>query len=68
MTWTKSGTGGEVTFSQGKNVIATVPVEIAQGPSGYETPATISDANVLTGIALPKTSFLFTKGSAVTGK
>ena len=68
MTWTESGTGADVTFSQGKNVIATVPAELAQGPSGYENPAIISDANVLTGIALPKTSFLFTKGSVVTGK
>jgi hypothetical protein len=68
MTWAEGDAGGEVTFSQGKNVIATIPAEITQGSSGYKSPAIISDANVLTGIALPKTSFLFTKSSAVTGK
>ena len=68
MTWTESGTGGEVTFSQGKNVIATVPAEIAQGPSGYRSPAIIIDSNVLTAVALPHTSLSFTSGSAVTGK
>lgn len=68
MTWTESGTGAEVTFSQGKNVIATVPAEVAQGPSGYRSPATITDSNLLIGIDLPKASFLFTNGSAITGK
>ena len=68
MTWTGTGTGAEVTFSQGKEVIATVPAEVAQGPSGYRSPAVIADSNVLTGVALPKTSFSFTSGNAVTDK
>ena len=68
LTWTESGTGADVTFSQGKNVIATVPAELAQGPIGYRSPAVITKSNVLTGIDLPKASFLFTNGSAVVGK
>jgi hypothetical protein len=68
MTWTESGTGADVTFSPGNNVIGTVPAELAQGPTGYSSPAIITESNVLTGIDLPKTSFLFTHGSAVAGK
>ena len=68
MTWTESGTGADVTFLQGKNVIATVPAELAQGPTGYKSPAIITKANLLIGIDLPKTSFLFTHGSPATGK
>lgn len=68
MTWAESGTDAEVTFSQGKNVITTVPAAVAQGRSRYENPAIVTDADVLTGIELPKTSFLFTGGSTVTGK
>ena len=68
VTWTESGTGADVTFSQGKNVIGTVPAELAHGPTGYRSPAIITESDVLTGIDLPKTSFLFTHGSAVTGK
>jgi hypothetical protein len=67
MTWTESGTGAEVTFSQGKNVIGTVPAKLAHGPTGYRSPAIITKADVLTGIDLPTTSLLFTNG-AVTGK
>ena len=68
LTWTESGAGADVTFSQGKNVIATVPAELAQDPTRYKSPAIITEANFLIGIDLPTTSFLFTHGSAVTGK
>jgi hypothetical protein len=68
MTWTESGKVAEVTFAQGKNVIATVPAEVAQGPSGYRSPAVIIDSNVLTAVALPHTSLSFTSGNAATGK
>ena len=68
MTWNGTGTGAEVTFSQGKNVIATVPAEIAQGPTGYRRPAIESNSDRLTAIALPATTLSFSSGSAVTGK
>ena len=68
MTWTETGTSAEVTFSQGKKVIATVPAQVTQVRSGYDGPAIETDSNALTGIALPKTSFKFTNGDgAVTG-
>jgi hypothetical protein len=67
MTWTENGTSAEVTFSQGKKLIATVPAQIAQARSGYSGPAIETDSSTLTGIALPKQSFTFTTGNTITG-
>jgi len=68
MTWTGTGTNAEVTFSQGKKVIAAVPAQVTQVHSGYDGPAIETDSNILTGIALPKTSLTFPRGdSGITG-
>lgn len=69
MTWTGTGTNTEVTFSQGKNVIATAPAQITHVRSGYDGPVLHTDtvANTLTAVALPKTSFSFSSDNAVTG-
>jgi hypothetical protein len=67
MSWTETGTSAEVTFSQGKKVIATLPAQIAQVRSGYSEPAIETDSSTLTGIALPKQSFTFTTGNTITG-
>ncbi len=66
LTWTESGSNGEVTFSQGKKVIATVPAQITEQPSGYERPALNIDSlsNSLTGVQLPKVSLSFTNAAA----
>jgi hypothetical protein len=70
ITWTESGSNAEVTFSQGKKVIATVPAQITQEHSGYNSPALHTDtvSNTLTGVALPKVSFYFVNGAAVPAK
>jgi hypothetical protein len=39
MTWAESGSTAEVTFSQGKKVIITVPAQITKERSGYASPA-----------------------------
>lgn len=67
MSWTETGTSAEVTFSQGKKVIATVPAQVTQVSSGYSGPAIETDSSSLTRIALPKTSFTFTTGNTITG-
>ncbi len=55
MTWTESGSNAEVTFSQGKNVIATVPAQATQERSGFRSPALRinSVSNTLVGVDLP---------------
>lgn len=67
MTWTESGTNAEVTFSQGKKVVATVPAQVTQERSGYESPALHTDnrSNTLTGVELPNESLSFTGDNAV---
>ena len=69
MTWTESGSNAEVTFSQGKNVIATVPAQITQARSGYDGPALHTDSvsGALTGVELPKLSSSFNSGNGVSG-
>jgi hypothetical protein len=66
-TWTESGSNEEVTFSQGKKVIATVPAQITEQSSGYERPALDIDSvsNTLTGVQLPRVSLSFTSETAV---
>lgn len=68
MTWTEAGTSAEVTFSQGKKPIATVPAQVSQVRSGYDGPVLHTDtvANTLTAVALPKT-FSFSNDNALTG-
>ena len=67
MTWTESGSNAEVTFSQGKKVIATVPAQVSQASSGYDGPALHTDSvsGALTGVELPKLSFSFSSGNGV---
>ena len=67
MTWTESGSNAEVTFSQGKKVIATVPAQVTQERSGYDGPALRinSDSGTLMGVSLPKVSLTFTSKNAV---
>ena len=65
MTWTESGSSAEVTFSQGKKVISTVPAQATHERSGYRSPALrISASNTLAGVDLPDISFSFTSESA----
>ena len=70
MTWTESGSNAEVTFSQRNKVIATVPAQVTQIRSGYDSPALHTDgtSNTLTGVELPKVSFSFTNDNAVPAK
>jgi hypothetical protein len=70
MTWTESGSNAEVTFSQGKKVIATVPAQVAQEHSGYKGPALLTDnlSNTLTGVVLPNVSLSFGSGDAASAK
>lgn len=65
MTWTDSGSNAEVTFSQGKKVIATVPAQVTQARSGYDGPALHIDSvsGALTRVELPKLSFSFSSGN-----
>ena len=67
MTWTQSGSNAEVTFSQGKRVIVTVPAQATQERSGYDGPAvrTNSESNTLIGVDLPKVSISFGSENAV---
>ena len=66
MTWTESGSNAEVTFSQGKNVIATVPAHLTQVRSGFSSPAIRTDSNTnrLIGVDLPKVSLSFSGENA----
>ena len=66
MTWTESGSNAEVTFSQGKKVIATVPAHTTQERSGYSSPVvrTNSVSNALMGVDLPEVSLSFTSENA----
>jgi hypothetical protein len=58
MTWTQSGSNVDVTFSQAKRVIATVPAQATQERSGYHSPALRieSVSNTLIGVDFPKVS------------
>ena len=66
MTWTESGSNAEVTFSQGKKVIATVPAQATHERSGFRSPAvrTNSVSNTLEGVDLPEVSLSFTSENA----
>jgi hypothetical protein len=70
MTWTESGSNAEVTFSQGKKVIATLPAQVAVEHSGYNGPALLTDniSNTLTGVALPNVSLSFASRDAAPAK
>ena len=66
-----SGTGSnaEVTFAQGRKVIATVPALVDQVRSGYSNTVVETDrrTNTLTKIALPKQSFSFGSNPDISG-
>lgn len=66
MTWTESGSNAEVTFSQGKNVIATVPAHVTQARSGFHSPAIHSNSSTstLVEVELPEVSLSFTSENA----
>ena len=65
MTWTESGSGAEVTFSQGKKVIVTLPAQATQERSEYDSPALLTDkaSNTLTGVELPTVLLSFSSES-----
>jgi hypothetical protein len=67
MTWTQTGSNAEVTISQDKRVIATLPARVAQVRSGYRSPVLHTDSvsNTLTGVDLPKVSISFGSENAV---
>ena len=66
MTWTESGSNAGVTFSQGKNVIATVPAHVTQARSGFHSPAIHSNSSTstLVEVELPEVSLSFTSENA----
>ena len=66
MSWTESGSNAEVTFSRGKNVIATVPAHVTQVCSGFRSPAihTDSSTSTLIGVELPEVTLSFTSENA----
>jgi hypothetical protein len=66
MTWTESGSNAAVTFSQGKNVIATVPAHVIQARSGFHSPAIRTDrsTSTLVEVELPEVSLSFTSENA----
>jgi hypothetical protein len=66
MTWTESGSNAEVTFSQGKKVIATVPAQVTQVRSGFHSPAIHTDrsTSTLIGVELPEVTLSFTSENA----
>ena len=67
MAWTQSGSNTEVTFSQGKKVIVTVPAQATQEHSGYRSPALRIDgvSKTLVAVDLPEVSLSFTTENAV---
>jgi hypothetical protein len=65
LTWTESGSNVEVSFSQGKKVIATGPARATQERSGYHNPALrIDGSNTLIAVDLPEVSLSFTSENA----
>jgi hypothetical protein len=66
MIWTGSGSNAEVTFSQGENVIATVPAHVTQVRSGFNSPAIHIDSSTstLVEVELPEVSLSFTSENA----
>ena len=65
MTWTESGSNAEVTFSQGKKVIATVPAQATQERSGFRSPAIRTDgSSTFIGVDLPEVSLSFKSENA----
>ncbi len=66
ITWTQSDSNAEVTFSQGKKVIATVPAHVTQERGGFNSPAIHTDSNTgtLVGVELPEVSLSFTSENA----
>lgn len=66
MTWQGTGPNVEVTFSQGKKTLVTVPAQVVQERSGYNSPVVRfnNQTDTLLGVALPKLSFSFTSDGA----
>ena len=69
ITWSGTASNTEVTFTQGRKTIATVPAQISQVPSGYASTVVETDTrtNTLTKIALPKQSFSFASSADISG-
>lgn len=67
--WSGTASNTEVTFAQGRKIIATVPAHISQVPSGYANTVVETDSRTktLTKIALPKQSFSFASSADVSG-
>jgi hypothetical protein len=67
--WTGTGSDVQVTFAQGKRVVASVPARLSEARSGYAETVIETDTrdNTLTKIALPKQSFSFTSNTEMSG-
>jgi hypothetical protein len=67
--WSGTASNAEVTFAQGRKVIATVPAQISEVPSGYANTVVETDTRTktLTKIALPKQSFSFASSAEISG-
>jgi len=67
--WSGTGSNAEVTFAQGRKIIATVPAQVDQVRSGYSNTVVETDrrTNTLTKIALPKQSFSFGSNPDISG-
>ena len=70
MTWTENGSDAEVTFAQGRRVIATVPAQITEKNKVYDSPALFTDSasNTLTGVQFSKVLLSFTGRDALPAK
>jgi len=67
VTWAGNSSDAEVTFAQGKRVIATVPAHVIEVRSGYAETVIETDTrtNTLTKIAVPKRSLSFTNNAEI---
>jgi len=61
MSWSGTGSEVQVAFSQGKKVVATVPAQVVQQRTGFESPAVTIDGKTgaVVGVALRNQSFTF---------
>ena len=69
ITWSGTASSTEVTFAQGRKIVATVPAQISQVSSGYSNTVVETDTRTktLTKIALPKQSFSFASSGDISG-
>jgi len=61
MTWSGTGSDVQVTLSQGKKAVVTVPAQVVQERTGLNSAAVTTDSKTgaLLGVVLPNQSFTF---------